>query len=150
LQATAKTYDFDPLTAIAIIHSESGFDAESVSRDGEDYGLAQLRARYLGDCKRDRDPVQDPTPECLAFKRSLLDPEMNIRAMGQLISQNRKFCKKKTGSAAFERWLASYQGRNFPKQRRYCKPGEKTWSVIRYRQALLDRLARTKIKSHLN
>ena len=142
LQVEAKIHNFDPLTGVAIIQQESGFDPASVSPDGEDFGLGQIRARYVGPCRQDGDPVQNPSAECQAVKQSLLDPEVNIRAMAELIATNRQFCKKKTGSAFFHQWLASYQGRNFPVKRRWCKAGDKTWTVIRYRERLLKELAR--------
>ena len=66
--------------------------------------------------------------------------------MAELIASNRKFCVQKTGSALLQQWLASYQGRNFPVERRWCKPGDKTWDVIRYRQQLLKELARANLK----
>lgn len=141
LQRAAKSHHFDPLTAVAIIQQESGFEANSVSPDGEDFGLGQIRARYLGACKLDEDPVSKPSAECQALKQRLLEPEANIEAMAELIAQNRQFCVKKTGSALLHQWLASYQGRNYPDQRRWCKPGDKTWTVIRYRQRLLKELS---------
>lgn len=145
LQLAAKAHDFDPLTGVAIIHSESRFESDAVSPDGEDYGLGQIRARHIGACKLDADPVSNPSPACQSVKRSLLEPEINIETMAELIVQNRRFCKQKTGSASFQRWLASYQGRNYPSKRRWCKPGKGTWAVIRYRQKLLKDLARAKI-----
>ena len=145
LQLAAKTHNFDPLTGVAIIQSESRFEADAVSPDGEDYGLGQIRARYIGACKLDADPLANPSPACQDVKSSLLQPETNIQVMAELIAQNRRFCKQKTGSALFQQWLASYQGRNYPSKRRWCKPGEKTWTVIRYRQKLLKELSRAKI-----
>jgi hypothetical protein len=145
LQRAAKSHQFDPLTGVAIIKQESGFEPNSVSPDGEDFGLGQIRARYLGACKLDEDPVSNPSEECRALKRSLLDPETNIEAMAALIAQNRQFCVKKTGSALLHQWLASYQGRNYPGKRRWCKAGDKTWTVIRYRERLLKELAHARL-----
>lgn len=145
LQLAAKANDFDPLTGVAIIHSESRFESDAVSRDGEDYGLGQIRARYIGACKDDADPVSNPSPACRDVKRSLLEPEINIQTMAELIVQNRRFCKDKTGSAQFHQWLASYQGRNYPSKRRWCKPGKGTWAVIKYRQKLLKELSRARL-----
>ncbi len=146
LQSSAKANHFDPLTAVAIIHSESSFQADTISADGEDYGLGQIRARYIGACKNDKDPLQNPSEACQAVKNELLDPEKNIETMAKLITTNRKYCAQKTGSALFQQWLASYQGRNFPDKRRFCKPGKGTWAVIRYRNQLLKELRRAKIK----
>jgi len=142
VQEEAKTRDFDPLTAVAIIHFESGWVPSVVSADGEDYGLGQIRARYVGACRNDDDPLSAPSAECQQVKQSLLDAESNLRTMGQVISENKKLCFTKTHSNQLSRWLASYQGLNFPKQRRWCVPGEKTWRVVRYRDFLLRETAK--------
>ena len=142
LQTVAREHGFDPLTGVAIIHLESGWDPARVSENGEDYGLAQIRARYIGACRGDADPVRSPSKECRAVKEELLNGEANIRKMGELITLNRELCRRKVGSVALERWLASYQGRNYPERRRWCQPGEQTRAVIRYRQWLIRELAR--------
>jgi hypothetical protein len=144
VQSEAKDRGFDPLTAVAIVHSESGWHPGTVSSNGEDYGLGQIRARYVGACKGDTDPLSNPSAECRAVKESLLDAESNLHTMAQLISDNRKLCLEKTKSAALPRWLASYQGLNFPKQKRWCVPGEKTWQVIKYRDWLLREAGKRK------
>jgi Transglycosylase SLT domain len=144
LQQEAKQRDFDPLTGVAIIHFESGWHPGVVSPNGEDYGLGQIRARYIGACKRDKNPKDAPGPDCKAVKQSLLDADTNIRTMAQLISDNRKLCLDKVKTASLPRWLASYQGLNFPKQGKWCKPGEKTWRVIKYRNYLLQEVAKSK------
>jgi hypothetical protein len=144
LQEQALAHDFDPLTGVSIIHFESNFDAKVISKNGEDYGLGQIRARYIGACKTDPDPKDNPGPECRKVKAKLLDPEENIRVMAELITANRKFCKAKVGSSAFARWLASYQGRNNKRKKQWCKPGDGTHKVIRYRQTLLLELGKMK------
>ena len=145
LQEEAKAHDFDPLTGVAIITHESGFRADAISRSGEDFGLAQIRARYIGACKKDPNPVKAPGKECKKVHAMLLDPVGNIRVMADLITQNRKFCKKKVGSARFERWLASYQGRNNARKKRWCHPGKGTWQVIQTRARLISQLTRRKL-----
>ncbi len=140
LQVEAKEHDFDPLTGVAIIFTESGFNPKAVSRSGEDYGLAQIRARYIGACIGTKDPVKNPTPACRKEKARLLDPAENIRIMADLITRNRKFCKKKVGSAKFHRWLASYQGRNHPRKKVWCRAGKGTWKVINLRSSLIRKL----------
>lgn len=140
LQREAQEHDFDPLTGIAMIHFESGWRADAISPNGEDYGLGQIRARFIGACRQDRDPLHGPSAECQAVKSSLLDPEKNLEVMAELISNSRALCRKKAGSVALSRWLAAYQGLNFPKQRRWCQPGPKTWRVIQYRGWLLREL----------
>ncbi|MEZ4221111.1 MAG: hypothetical protein R3B13_09280 [Polyangiaceae bacterium] len=142
LNKVAKVHDFDPLTGVAIVHFESGWKPEVVSENGEDYGLGQIRARYIGACRKDNDPLDAPSEACRDVKRALLEAEKNLEEMGRLISDNRKLCKAKTGTAWFPQWLASYQGKNHPKQNRWCKPDEGTHKVIRYRQHLIDTLVR--------
>lgn len=142
LREQAELHDFDPLTGVAIISHESRFQPEARSKNGEDYGLAQIRARYIGACKGTPDPVRHPTPACREVQKQLLVPEENIKQMAELITRNRKFCKAKVGSAAMARWLASYQGRNHPKKRVWCKPGEGTYRVIRTRQSLIHALTK--------
>ena len=146
LREEAVEHEFDPLTGVAIIFTESSFNPKAISRSGEDYGLAQIRARYIGDCKHTKDPVKNPTPACKREKARLLDPVENIRTMADLITQNRKFCKRKIGSAKFHRWLASYQGRNNVRKKRWCRPGKGTWKVINYRLKLIRELRRARIK----
>lgn len=142
LQKQARAYDFDPLTGVSIIFHESSFRPDAVSPSGEDLGLAQIRARYIGACKDDPDPVKNPSAPCRRVKRMLLQPEENVRVMAELIDRNRKFCKKKRGSALFQYWLASYQGRNDVKRKRWCVPGKGTWKVIQTRRRLIDSLRR--------
>ena len=144
LQEEGKKRGFDPLTAVALVHFESGWRPDVISPNREDYGLGQVRARHLGVCRKDSDPRDNPSAECKALKESLLDAETNLRAMSQIISDSRKLCLEKTKSAALPRWLASYQGLNFPKQGKWCQPREKTWRVIRYRSWLIQELAKKK------
>jgi hypothetical protein len=142
LQVEAEQHDFDPLTGVAIIHHESRFHPRAVSPDGEDYGLAQVRARHVGACKTDRNPKRNPSQACRAQKERLLQPEESIRVMAELITSHRKLCRMKTGSDSFQSWLASYQGRNVAKEDRWCTPGDGTHSVIRYRERLMREVAK--------
>ncbi len=141
LQAEAKQRDFDPFTVVAMVHFESAWRPEVVSENGEDYGLGQIRARYVGACRKDEDPLNAPSDACRAEKQRLLDGVENIHAVAVLISESRKLCLQKTGNFTLPRWLASYQGYNFPEKKRWCQPGEKTWRVVKYRQQLVDTLA---------
>lgn len=142
LQAEAVEHDFDPLTGVAIIHRESRFHPRAVSKDGEDYGLAQVRARHIGACKKDKDPVRKPSAACRAVKESLLDPEENIRVMSQLITGHRRICKQKVGNASFLGWLASYQGSNSKKENRWCAASDGAMTVAKYRERLMRELAK--------
>ena len=146
LQNEAKEHGFDPLTGVALIQRESRWLPGVVSADGEDYGLAQIRARYIGACRSDPDPVHAPSEACKAVKQSLLDGAYNIRVMATLITRNRELCKAKTGTASFDQWLASYEGRNYPGQDRWCQATEATREAIRYRAWLLSKVAKTKPK----
>jgi hypothetical protein len=142
LQLEAQRHDFDPLTGVAIIHHESRFHPRAVSSDGEDYGLAQVRARHFGACRKDRDPRRGPSAACRDVKESLLEPAVNIRIMAELITTHRKLCRKMAGNDNLPRWLASYQGRNSIKEDRWCVPGDGTHSVIRYRDRLVREVTR--------
>jgi hypothetical protein len=137
LQIEAQNHDFDPLTGVAIIHHESRFSPRAVSPDGEDYGLAQVRARHFGACKKDKSPRRNPSAACREVKESLLDPAENIRVMAELITSHRKICQQKAGNSSLQSWLASYQGRNSVKEDRWCTPGDGTLSVIAYRERLV-------------
>jgi hypothetical protein len=142
LQVEAREHDFDPLTGVAIIHHESRFHPRAISPDGEDYGLAQVRARHVGACRKDKNPRRHPSAACRAVKERLLEPEESIRVMAELITSHRKLCRKKAGSTTMLSWLASYQGRNSIKEDRWCTPGDGTHQVIRYRDRLVREVAR--------
>lgn len=140
LRTEAREHDFDPFTGVAIIHFESYWHPGVVSKDREDYGLAQIRARYVPGCRQDDDPRDDPSPRCAAAKQQLLDGAANIRMMAALITANRKLCKEKIGRAWFHEWLASYQGRNHPDDDVWCKAAPGTWRVVNYRRELIRKL----------
>lgn len=121
LRAEAKKHSFDPLTGVAIIWHESSWRAGAVSPDGEDHGLGQIRARYIGACKQDADPVHAPSEGCRSVKASLLSGAYNIRLMANQITRWRKLCRKKTGrSALFHRWLQGYGGYSKPTRGIWC------------------------------
>jgi hypothetical protein len=142
LQAEAERNDFDPLTGVAIIHRESRFTPQAVSKDGEDFGLAQVRARYVGACRQDKSPRWKPSEACRAVKQQLLEPEENIAVMGQIIAGHRKLCRQKAGHASLLGWLASYQGSNSKKENRWCVPSDGARNVVRYRDKLLRAVAK--------
>jgi hypothetical protein len=140
LNEVALEHDFDPLTAVAIIHFETHWYPSLISADGEDYGLGQVRGRYLSACRDDADPVGAPSPACQAAKANLLDGAFNIRRMATIITANREMCRERTGTALAPQWLAGYQGYNSPSSDRWCSPGEKTWRVLDYRKELIATL----------
>jgi hypothetical protein len=140
LNEVALEHDFDPLTAVAIIHFETHWYPALISADGEDYGLGQVRARYLSACRDDADPVGAPSAACQAAKVNLLDGAFNIRRMATIITANREMCRERTGTALAPQWLAGYQGYSSPGNDRWCSPGEKTWRVLEYRKELIATL----------
>ncbi len=140
LQEEAATHSFDPLTAVAIVHFETRWRPALVSPDGEDFGLGQIRARFLGGCRDDLDPVHDPSERCRAAQAGLLVGENNLRRMAAIITANRDLCKEKTGNANLPQWLAGYEGYNSPYRDRWCAPGPKTWQVVEYRKHLIELL----------
>ena len=107
VQSAAKKHRIDPFTITAIGWHESRWRASVVSRDGEDYGIMQIRARYLKGCRG----VPLKSKSCLSAKASLLNPYFNIRAAAGYIAAWRKTCRKLTGRPAlFARWLHGYGG----------------------------------------
>lgn len=140
LDREAREHDFDPLTAVAIIHFESRWRPSAVSPDGEDWGLGQIRARWLSACRDDADPVHNPSDACRAAKQTLLVPEVNIRRMAFIIKANRELCKERAGVGDLPHWLAGYEGLSVPSRDIWCKPGPKTWQVVAYRKMLVDKL----------
>jgi hypothetical protein len=140
LNQVGLEHDFDPLTAVAIIHFETHWRPTLISPDGEDYGLGQVRGRYLAACRGDDDPVGAPSAACQAAKANLLDGAFNIRRMAMIITANREMCRERTGTAWAPQWLAGYQGYNSPSNDRWCSPGDKTWRVLEYRKELMSTL----------
>jgi hypothetical protein len=144
LNEVAAQKSFDPLLAVAVIHFESGWLPATISADGEDYGLGQVRARYLSSCRGDEDPLNAPSEGCQRAKTELLDGVTNIRRMGWIIGANMEFCKAKTGSPSPEHWLSGYQGYGDLERGKFCIPGEKTYRVLSYYDELVNKLAPTK------
>ncbi len=144
LQEEAKKHGFDPLVGVAIVHHESSWRPSVVSADGEDYGLGQLRVRFIGACRDDADPLGAPSDACKADKQRMLQAESNLRAMGGLIGSNIAYCKKlhKDGGAT-KRWLASYQGYNDLQHAKVCEPGPNTDRVLATVSDLEKRITRT-------
>ena len=123
LNEIASKHDFDPLLAVAMIHYESRWLPSVASDDGEDYGLGQVRARFIGACKDDEDPVHNPSDACKAVKLNLLVGENNLRVMGGIIGANKKMCAEKKGQNKPDFWIAGYQGLSKPERNKWCTPG---------------------------
>lgn len=100
----------DPLMLIAIPDHESGWLPTAVSKDGEDLGLGQIRARYRPACAKDADPVHAPSTACAAEKKRLLDGEHNLGVMADAIGAWIDLLKKKTGTEKVmeKSWLQNY------------------------------------------
>jgi hypothetical protein len=113
-------HGFDAMTATALICHESRWSSGAASRDGEDYGLGQIRARYIGGCKGDLDPVRNPSDACLRTKGMLLDGESNLRLTADTIMRWKRLCRTKAGSASEKHWLAGYGGLSRPSQGTWC------------------------------
>ena len=120
LDAESARHGFDGLTAVSLVCHESGWRAGAISPDGEDYGLGQIRARYIGQCAHDSDPLRSPSPGCMAVKAGLLDGATNIRLMADHIMRWKRLCKTEAGSGASIRWLAGYGGLSRPTLGEWC------------------------------
>lgn len=140
LNEIASKNDFDPLIAVAMIHHESRWLPSIASDDGEDFGLGQIRARFIGACKDDEDPVHAPSDACKAVKANLLTGEHNLRAMGGIIAANKKMCTQKRGSNKADFWIAGYQGLSQPERNKWCTPGPTTTRVLDYHKELVAQL----------
>lgn len=157
LNEAAAKHGFDPLMAVAIVHFETQWHPTLVSPDGEDFGLGQVRARYVGACREDADPVNAPSAACAQAKEALRVGVVNIARMGTIIGANMAFCKEHTKSDAPERWLAGYQGYGDTERGKFCLPGEKTHKVMGYYKHLMATFApppkpakvKKKAKTHL-
>jgi len=140
LNEIGSKYDFDPLLAVSMIHYESRWLPGIASDDGEDYGLGQVRARYVGACRADEDPLHAPSDACKAVKVNLLVGENNLRQMGVIIGANKKMCVEKRGKMKPEFWIAGYQGLSQPERNKWCVPGPTTTRVMDYHKELLASL----------
>jgi len=110
----------DPLMVVAIADHESGWIEKAVSKDREDHGLGQIRARYRAACAKDKDPLHWPSAACSAEKSRLLDGTYNLGAAFDAIEAWITICKQKTGSAEEAKWLNAYAGLNRPTTGRWC------------------------------
>lgn len=121
IQKTAFNNEFDPITAIAIIQNESRWRPEAISPDGEDYGLAQIRARYRPGCIDDEDPVNNPSLRCKLEKQKLLTAHYSITVMGNHIRHWKQFCEDMTGiEPSYEQWMSGYGGFTYPSDNIWC------------------------------
>ena len=102
-QAAARAH-VDPLALVAYVEHESRFRSRVVSRDGEDYGLGQIRARYQKACRGAR-----RSRACRAEKARLLEPAYNLRILAgkiRAIKKGETWIQDRTARA----WLAGLAG----------------------------------------
>lgn len=121
IAAQSAKLEIDPLIIIAIIKHESHWVQGLISRDGEDYGLMQVRSRY------------STTPP-----ERLLLGENNIIVGTYMIKSSQHFCEKRKGQKpSTQEWLACYQG-SCTGPGHMCKPTRMTSVVEQYAQCLRD------------
>jgi len=111
VQKESKERHIDPFTIVALVHNESRWRSGVISKDKEDYGLGQIRARYIGGCRGTADPINAPTEACKSTQASLLNGAYNLRQVTKHITEWRKTCRRLTKRPAlFARWLHGYGG----------------------------------------
>ncbi len=120
IRAETKRARFDPLTVVALVHHESSWRPGLVSRDGEDIGLGQIRARFFGKCRSDPSPVKAPGKGCRAVRARLQIGTYNLKRVVTALSLWRKTCRKRTGRAMLRNTLMGYGGLSRPKQNQWC------------------------------
>lgn len=111
----------DPLAVVALVHHESRWRSSAVSRDGEDIGLGQIRARFEPECRTDADPVRKPSPACNDAKQRLFSGTYNLKRTIGALNQWKSLCKARTGKTPrLEHLLAGYGGMSDPERRIWC------------------------------
>ena len=109
----AQKHHIDPYTMVSMAFYESSW-RQGVG-DGRCWGLMGVCITNYRVCQREPKGVA-----CQAKKAMLLNGHQNLRVAAELITANRRFCRKKTGRANFKHWLASYQGANKPNRGIWC------------------------------
>ncbi len=107
VQRLADDGDFDPLTLIEYVDSESGWDVDAVGRQrGELYiGLGQLRLRNYEACRDGLD-----AQACVDIASLLTNWRFNLEQTAQAFVWARERCKDVVGSGAFVGWMATVKG----------------------------------------
>jgi len=134
VKEVSKKHKIDPFTIVAIGWHESRWRSV-VSKDGEDYGIMQIRARYSKGCRKDL-----KSKSCAQAKARLLNPHYNIRRAANHINEWRKTCRKLTRRPAlFHRWLHGYGGMGNLKRGIICgqKKRRGKWRDLPKRKLLL-------------
>jgi len=119
IQDNAVKYDFDPFIEVAIIAHESKFNELVISKDKQDYGLMQIRAKYYG-----------------GNKTYLLTGENNINVGSYIISKDKEYCRRVLKrEPTTQEWLSVYHGS--PSAYR-CKPTKLTEQFEDYAVCIQD------------
>lgn len=107
IEAAAKVARVDALELVALVEHESRFNRQAVSPDGEDHGLAQVRARFRPACRLDL-----LSADCDAEKKKLTNPAHNLGIVGRtirLVKEGRQW-KTAKRSARTATWIAALGG----------------------------------------
>lgn len=109
------------LHAVALVEHESKWSPTAISRDREDVGLGQVRARFLRGCRGDADPVNHPSASCRAERLRLLDGLYNLRLSVAQLLKWRSTCRRKTGKVPTPaQLLQAYGGYSRPRAGVWC------------------------------
>lgn len=101
LVAEGRREGVDPLLVVAIVEHESRWRKGAVSKDGEDFGLGQLRARFLPECRT------LASARCVSLKSRLTrDAAFNLRRTVRVLGDWRRACRPATET----RMVAGYSG----------------------------------------
>jgi hypothetical protein len=109
----------DPFIIVAIATHESGWNERTISDDGEDLGLLQIRGKFYG-----------------GKNEWLLSGENNIRVGSYIIKKDIEFCEKQLKRAPSEdEWLSCYAGQ-CTNPAHWCKPTSLTKQFVAYEKCL--------------
>lgn len=115
--------NISPLLVVAIARHESHWNSTLVSNDLEDYGLMQVRAKF----------ISMPSAR-------LLDGSTNIMVGVSLIDSSREFCRNHLDrEPEIAEFVSCYQG-SCGSKKKYCKPTNLSIKVVSYAQCLYDSL----------
>lgn len=102
LRELAKKHQLDPLTIVAVVERESGWDPRAIGKLGE-VGLGQVMPSNNLTCRTDG-------AACQEHKAALLDWRINLRETARLMAAHRAYCERVVGSSLAIYWLQEYQG----------------------------------------
>ena len=118
----------DPFVVVALVDHESGWIETAISKDGKDYGLGQVRRKFI--------------PKIEWAK--LLDGEFNLRKTISILEMWRNICKVQVKVESTEVILAGYAGHSKPKQGVWCGIGKsgKALPLLKSTKWILARAAK--------